>query len=387
VTLVQTDGPSHRGAIVATVTGDLGVVCFVGLGPGDPNLRTEKAALRLAEADVVFHDGDGARADELVTLAKEGKRVVRAVEGDPLESPRALSEMRAIARARVPIEVVPGIGALAAVAAQDPLSWIERRPLLGKRVLVTRAREQASSTAALLRELGGEAVVVPLIEVCPPGDPGPLARALVDLRAGGYGRVAFTSANGVEHTFRALALSGHDARAFGSARIAVIGPKTAAALEERGLRADLVAGEFRGEALADQMIASMGSTESSRRVLLACAARAREALPNGLRAAGCGVDVVAAYETRPVRGEALAALANDLAVGRLDAVLFTSSSTVDSLCDALGARASDLLARPRVASIGPITTATALARGLRVDVTAAEYTLPGVVRALAESYV
>jgi uroporphyrinogen III methyltransferase/synthase len=88
-----------------------------------------------------------------------------------------------------------------------------------------------------------------------------------------------------------------------------------------------------------------------------------------------------------VRGEALAALANDLAVGRLDAVLFTSSSTVDSLCDALGARASDLLARPRVASIGPITTATALARGLRVDVTAAEYTLPGVVRALAESYV
>jgi len=332
------------------------------------------------------HDGDQVGAEELVALARKGKRIVRAVEGDPLESPRAASEMRAIARAGVSIEVVPGVGAAAAAAARDPLAWLGRRPLLGKRVLVTRPRDQSAAAAALLQELGAEAVVVPTIEIFPPADPAPLARALLDLLAGAYGWVAFTSANGVEHTWRALTLSGRDARAFGSARIASIGPATSRALESHGLRADVVAREFRGEGLADEMIAAIGSAGSPGRVLVARAARARDALPDALRAAGCQVDVVAAYETRAVRGEALAGLASDLALGRLDAVLFTSSSTVDSLCDALGAQAPGLLAHPRIASIGPVTTETARARGLRVDVTAAEYTLPGVVRALAESY-
>jgi uroporphyrinogen III methyltransferase / synthase len=441
--------------IVPSVNAGLGVVCFVGLGPGDPRLRTERASARLAEADVVVRDSDGVAAERLIALAREGKRVVRAIEGDPLESPSVVEEVREVARAGVPIEVVPGIDARAAAAAfagvlgpavraetaqlaaalvghssatvvtivadaglpsqrlvtttaaealgraselrttsvllafgtpDDTLRWVERRPLFGKRVLVTRGRDQAVSTAALLRELGAEAVVVPTIEIRPPRDPGPLDSALLDLRAGAYGWVAFTSANGVEHTWRALALSGHDARAFGSARIAAIGPATVRALESHGLRADAVAREFRGEGLAEEMIVAIGPAGSRPRVLVARAARARDALPDALRAVGCRVDVVPAYETHPVDGEALAGLANELSLGRLDAVLFTSSSTVDSLCDALGARAPDLLARSRIASIGPVTTATAAARGLRVDVTAAEYTLPGVLLALAESY-
>jgi uroporphyrinogen III methyltransferase/synthase len=262
---------------------------------------------------------------------------------------------------------------------------IERRPLLGKRVLVTRAREQASGAASLLRKLGAEAVLVPTIEVRAPADPARLALALRDLRAGAYGWVAFTSANGVEHTLKALALSGHDASSFGSARIAAIGPATARALEAYGLRADLVARESRGEGLASEMIAAMGPGGSPR-VLLARAARARDALPDALRAAGCSVDDVPAYETHPVSGPALEGLVRDLELGRLDAVLFTSSSTVDSLCDALGPRAPKLLARLRVASIGPVTTASAQARGVRVDVTAPKYTLPAVVQVLAESY-
>jgi uroporphyrinogen III methyltransferase/synthase len=140
------------------------------------------------------------------------------------------------------------------------------------------------------------------------------------------------------------------------------------------------------------------------RVLLARAARARDALPAALRGAGCEVDVVAAYETRPPSPDHLAGLLRELqhesrpidsegesagvlpARRPIDAVTFTSSSTVEHLCDWLGARAAGLLAGVRVACIGPVTADTARSRGLRVDLTAAEYTVPGLVQALAESW-
>ncbi len=144
-----------------------------------------------------------------------------------------------------------------------------------------------------------------------------------------------------------------------------------------------VAKEFRGEALADAML----STRSDRaRVLLPRAARARDVLPDTLREAGWSVDVVAAYETRPPSDEVVETLTRELANGRIDAVTFTSSSTVDNLCDRLGPDAARLLRGPRIASIGPVTTVTALGRGLRVDVTARQYTVPGLVDALVESY-
>jgi uroporphyrinogen III methyltransferase/synthase len=431
-----------------------GAVCFVGLGPGDPRLRTERAADRLAGADVVLRDGE-ATPERLIALARGGKRVVRAVEGDALESPAVLAEALAVSQAGVAIEVVPGVGARAAAAAfagvlgravrvhpseleralaaeardtpvtiiaaagspwqrviattageaveraraldggavivafaapDEALRGFERMPLFGTRGLVTRAREQAGGAAALLREHGAEPLVVPTIEIGPPNDRAPLARALAELRRGLYAWVAFTSVNGVERTLESLAASGGDVRAFGAARLAAIGPATARALEKRGLRPDVVAKEFRGEALADEMLAAIRSTGASPRVLLARAARARAALPEALRAAGCAVDVVAAYETRAPPAETVQALARDLAAGRVDAVTFTSSSTVDNLCDLLGPQAVELIGRARVASIGPVTTETARTRGVRVDVTASEYTVPGLVHALAESY-
>ena len=122
------------------------------------------------------------------------------------------------------------------------------------------------------------------------------------------------------------------------------------------------------------------------RALLARAAVARDVLPETLRAAGWQVDVVAAYETRPTSNDVVERLTRELAAGRIDAVTFTSSSTVDNLCDRLGPDAGKRLARARIASIGPVTTATAVARGLRVDVTARQYTVPGLIEALAESY-
>jgi uroporphyrinogen III methyltransferase/synthase len=430
-------------------------------------LLTARGADRIAQAEVVVYEEDAAPAWRLVELAREGKRVVRAVSGDPLESRRALDEIREIARAGVAFEVVPGIGAAAAAVAfagvagravrvstgqlerilegetrdavvtliagaggpaqrvvvstvgtaadaaaalgapslilafgapEESLRWFERRPLFGKRVLVTRAREQSSETAALLRDYGAEPFVVPTIVIGPPSDPRPLAQALSELRRGAYAWVAFTSANGVERTWEALVASGGDARAFGGARLAAIGPATARALERHALRADVVAKEYRGEGLADEVLlsqskgggASHGETRAAPgvpRVLIARAARARDALPEALRAAGWLVDVVAAYETHPPPREAVDALVGELETGRVDAVTFTSSSTVDNLCDLLGNhRAAALLGRIRVASIGPLTSQAARARGLRVDVTAAKYTVPELVRALADSW-
>jgi uroporphyrinogen III methyltransferase/synthase len=428
-----------------------GLVSFVGAGPGDPGLRTVRAVQRLTEADVVFEEG--VPAEKLIELAREGKRVVRLVAGDALESPAVVAQARELAAAGVSFEVVPGVGARGAAAAfagvlgravrvpvreidsafaseapeavvtiiggvgtpaqrvvtttaregtdraralgdrevivafgkpEEALRWAERRPLFGKRVLVTRAREQAGSTAALLREQGAEPVVVPTIEIHPPSDPAPLETALAVLRAGGYDWVTFTSANGVDRTWAALAAAGFDARAFGATRVAAIGPATASALERRGLRADVVAQEFRGEVLADAMLSTRCSERA--RVLLARAAVARDVLPQMLRDAGWVVDVVPVYETRPTSDEVVERLTRELAAGRIDAVTFTSSSTVESLCDRLGEGAAKLLAGPRIASIGPVTTATAVGRGLRVDVTARQYTVPGLIDALAQSY-
>ncbi|MDP9034965.1 MAG: uroporphyrinogen-III synthase [Myxococcota bacterium] len=447
---------------------DRGVVCFVGLGPGDPVQRTQLAEARLSCADIVVSDEEALEPSRLLALAREGKRVVRAVVGDPFESERVIAEVRDVAQAGVRFEVVPGVGARAAGGAfagvvghatrvltshvedvvrlarheeavtlvlaagqptqrvivttvadaprrarelgeqtvlvafgapEESLRWFERRPLFGKRVLVTRARPQAVRSAELLREAGAEPVVVPVLVFAPPSDPAPLERALSRLRAGAYGWVAFTSANGVESTWNALVAGGGDARAFGGARLAAIGPATAGELEKHGLHADVVAKDFRGEGLAEVMLGALSETGDGdrisrkdgqdlarNRVLLARASKARDVLPNALRAAGCVVDVVTAYETHPPPDASIDALLCELEAGRLDAVTFTSSSTVENLCDLLGPRAAMLLERPRIASIGPVTTETATARGLRVDVTAREYTVPGLVRALVESW-
>jgi uroporphyrinogen III methyltransferase/synthase len=254
-------------------------------------------------------------------------------------------------------------------------------------VLLARAREQAPESVALLEAAGAEAVIVPAIEIHPPSDPGPLRQALADLRAGRYGWVAFTSANGVERAWQELVEAGGDASAFAGARVAVVGPATARALEAHGVRVDVVAKEFRGERLADAMLAAIGEAGGGPpRVLLAVAAGARAALPGALSAAGCTVDVVVAYETRKPPAEVGQALARDLEQGRIDAVLFTSSSTVDNMCDLLGARAVALLSRTRVAVIGPVTRDSAVQRGLRVDVMPPAYSLPALVAALADSY-
>jgi uroporphyrinogen III methyltransferase/synthase len=255
--------------------------------------------------------------------------------------------------------------------------------LAGKRVLVTRTLEQAGSTASLLRERGAEPVLVPTIEIHPPTDSAPLARAVGAL-ATAYDWVAFTSANAVSETVREVVRQGLNARAFGAVKVAAVGPGTAAALAAHGVHADLGPKEFRGEGLAQAMLKELAPGS---RVLVPRAKEAREVLPNALRAAGMQVEVVTAYETRKPPPETVARLMALLEKGSLDAVMFTSGSTVDNLCDLLGERAESLLARVTVASIGPVTTAAAERRGVRVDATASEATVLGLVLALEARFV
>ena len=264
------------------------------------------------------------------------------------------------------------------------LRWFDSRPLFGKRILITRPEGQSAVTARMVRLRGAEPFEVPTIAITPPPDPARVAAAVRELD--GYDVVAFTSENGVNRFFEEIAAQGRDARAFGRARIAAIGSGTAAALAPRGLCADIVPDEFVGEAFAsaileDPVIKAMMSGRRPR-VLIPRALVAREVVPERLRAAGCDVDIVPVYETRPASSERRDELVARLEARTLDCVMLTSSSTADSLVDLLGPRAAELLESVVVASIGPVTTATARRRGLTVAMTAAESTVAGVLSAL-----
>jgi uroporphyrinogen III methyltransferase/synthase len=244
-------------------------------------------------------------------------------------------------------------------------------------VLVPRAAEQAGATADALRDRGAEAVLVPAIEIANPPQPEALLEA-VD-RLGSYDWVLCTSANGVTRLFAAIEQRGRDARAFLGARVGAIGPKTAASFARHGIKPDVVADEFVGEDLARAVL-----ERGAQRVLVVRALVARDALPDALRESGATVDVVAAYQTLP--GRAPERLRELLDAGRVDAVLFTSSSTVDNLCAALGDDARELLSRVSVASIGPITSKSLLAHGITPSVTASTYTVEGLLDALSAHF-
>ena len=256
----------------------------------------------------------------------------------------------------------PSVIVVGEVAAVD-LPWFERRPLFGRRVVVTRTRAQASELSAGLRRLGAEPIEVPLIEIADPADGGAALRDAAG-RLGTYDWVVLTSPNGATRLLGAVA----DGRAFGSARVAAIGPGTAAALAEGNVRADLVPERFVAESLLEALPDGPG------RVLLARAEVARDVLPDGLRAKGWEVDVVDAYRT-------VATTVTDdqrRAIADADIVTFTSSSTVDRYVEAVGVAP----APPAVACIGPVTAATAREHGFHVDVEAEVHTIPGLLHAL-----
>jgi len=264
-----------------------------------------------------------------------------------------------------------GVQAPAAIIVGDvaglDLCWFEARPLFGRAVVVTRAREQASELRHRLEALGAEVIELPTIAI------EPVDFELPSLER--YGWLVLTSANGVNAFFeRGLVPAGLDARALSGVRIAAIGPGTATALASRGVRADLLPERFVAESLLE---AFPPPGPGGERVLLARADRARDILPAGLSERGYEVDVLAVYRT--VTATPDPAAVERVRRGDVDALTFTSSSTVTNLCDLLGGVPDP---QPVVASIGPVTSKTAVEQGLRVDVEATEHTIDGLVDAL-----
>lgn len=259
-----------------------------------------------------------------------------------------------------------GLGALSLWPSRD------RFPLLGLTIAVTRDVRQAPPLTAALEARGARVIPCPTIEIGPPADPRAVDSAFE--RLGTYEWVVFTSANGVTRFLDGLLGTGRDVRAFGSARIAAIGPATAAAVRARGLRVDLVPDAYVAEALYDGL-SSAGPLDGAR-ILLARAAIARDVLPEALRGAGAAVDVVEVYRTG-LPANAGANIRAMMACGPPDLVAFTSSSTVENFVTAAGGSEGVV-----GACIGPVTSQTARTLGIPVAVEAPVFTVDGLVDAI-----
>ena len=264
------------------------------------------------------------------------------------------------------------------VSLRERLAWFERRPLWGKRVLVTRTRSQASVLSDLLARSGALPVELPSIQVLPPEDWGELDDALRLLDTHDW--AVFTSVNGVEAVFERLAALGLDARAFGGCRVAAIGPATAESLKRRGVSADLVPETYLSEALLRDLIEE--GVEGAK-LLLPRADIAGEALSDGLASAGADVREVTAYRT--VTPEDSARRLSEILGDGIDVASFTSSSTAINLVGLLNGDV-DPLSGVAIACIGPATAAAVRSLGLKTDIVATEHTVPGLARAIEDHF-
>ncbi|HEY3396494.1 MAG TPA: uroporphyrinogen-III C-methyltransferase [Armatimonadota bacterium] len=268
------------------------------------------------------------------------------------------------------------------VALRERLAWFDTRPLSGRRVLVTRTREQASDLSRLLRRAGAIPVEMPVIALAPPESWGGFDAALAEISA--YDWLVFTSVNGVRCTRQRLEELGQDVRALAGPWIAAMGAATAAEVERAGLRVALQPEEYRAEALAEAL---REQGLAGTRLLVLRASEGREVLVEAAREAGAEVTVAPVYCTVP-RAELEPAVREQLLRGELDAITFASSSSVRAFVAAAGGAfaAQSLLAGVTVACLGPITAETAREHGLTVAVMPHEYTIERLVQALADHF-
>ncbi len=257
------------------------------------------------------------------------------------------------------------------VGERENIRWFDNGPLFGQRVLVTRPAAQSDDFAAQLWELGAEPLLAPTIAIGPP-DNREAARAAVE-RARSYAWIVFTSRNGVDAFFDHLSEMGRDARAFGDAKVAAIGPKTAEALSAHGIRVDLMPAKFINEAVAADLISQSKSGDS---ILLFRAGEARDVLPETLRNGNRQVDDIAGYQTTTVHDPLIAEQAANATI-----FTFASASAVTGFV-ANVSNADELTRGKIVACIGPVTAEAARKAGLHVDVVAEDYTVEGLVEAL-----
>jgi uroporphyrinogen-III synthase len=257
-------------------------------------------------------------------------------------------------------------------------------PLKGLRVIVGRARHQASALSSGLRDLGAEVLGIPFIEIRKPRSYKPLDTALKNLSH--YDWLILTSVNGVEALWERLRKLGLNRNNLGHLKIAAIGPATKGAIEQHGLKVNVIPKEY----VAESVVASLRQKVKGRRVLLARAKVARDVIPRELRKLGAQVDVAEAYETVvPVASQKHLHAALISAKNRPHLSTFTSSSTVKNFVALLGKgrgrfrpRLSRQLKGVLLASIGPVTSSTLRGLGLRVDIEAGKYNIPGLIKAI-----
>jgi uroporphyrinogen III methyltransferase / synthase len=344
--------------------------------PEKPGSALDWSALAAFPGTLVLYMGVkrlAENAEALIAAGRDSSQPAAAIERGTMPGQRTvtatLGELADAAdREGIGAPAVIVVGSVA--ARREALAWLERRPLFGRRVVVTRARAQVSEVANSLRELGAEIVELPAIRIEPRIDSDEVRRAVNDLYS--YALVCLTSANGVRLLFDAMGEAGLDARALANATVAAIGPGTEAELAAHGIRADVVPEKFVAEALAEALAEV---PVKGKPVLVARAAEAREVLPDALRDRGAKVDVVALYETvaEPPDPEAVKA------AQAADYLTFTSSSTVRNLVAALSGRLPEGI---RIVSIGPVTSDAAREAGLTVDVEAERHDIEGLIEAL-----
>jgi uroporphyrinogen III methyltransferase/synthase len=387
---------SAYAGIPVTHRDDASAVAFI-TGHEDPE-KEESAldweALARFPGTLVFYMGVkrlGDNAAALIAAGRDAGEPAAAVERGTMEGQRTVvatlgTLAEAIKREEVKAPALIVVGPV--VARRESLAWLERRPLYGRRVVVTRARAQASGLAKTLRNLGAEVVELPAIRIEPTIESDEVRNAVE--RIGDYSLIVLTSPNGVRLLFEAMRNTGLDARALArpekqrvekagpdaaattGTTVAAIGTGTARALAKCGIAADIVPEHF----VAESLVEALAEVEvSSKRVLVARAADARDVIPEHFEGRGAEVDIVALYET--VREEPSAEAIE--AAQAADYVTFTSSSTVRNLTEALGDR---FPRDARIVSIGPVTSEAVIEAGLKVDIEADPHDIDGLVAAL-----
>ena len=369
--------PAYAG-IPVTHRDDASAVAFVA-GHEDPEKEDsalDYEALARFPGTLVFYMGVKALpriAQALVEAGRDGSEPAAVVERGTLPGQRAVSSnLEGIAAAAEEAGVrPPSVTIVGPVAARrERIAWLERRPLHGKKVVVTRARAQASELARQLDALGAEPVELPAIRIEPRLDSKEVREAIESLHT--YALVCITSPNGARLLFEAMAAQGRDSRALANASVAAIGAGTETALAAGGILADIVPERF----VAEELVEELNKLElDGKPVLIARAAEARELLPDALRKRGAQVDEVALYDTVAETPDP-----EELERARdADFVTFTSSSTVRNF---MAASSNGVPEGAKVVSIGPITSEAAREAGLTVDIEAERHDIDGLVEAL-----
>ncbi len=356
--------------------------------PGKPSTALDWSRLATDQGTVVFLMGmknlstiaatlmaEGRAGSTPVAIIRWGTRVSQQTIVGTLAD---IADKAAAAQMEPPSVIVVG----EVVRLRPKLNWFERRPLFGKRVLMTRAKEQAGELAALLAGYGAEPVEAPTIKIVPPPDWTPVDQAISEI--GTYNWIIFTSVNGVSRFMTRLFARGFDSRCLAGRRICCIGPRTAQELERFGVRADVVPVEYQAEGV----LAALDPRDVDKsRILIPRAEVARNLLPDELRGAGAHVAVVTVYRTlTPDHGSE--EWRKELMDRRIHIITFTSSSTVRNFVVMLGGgeAVKPLLQSVVIACIGPITAKTAEEYGLTVSIMPSENTIPALVEAIARHY-